>query len=134
MKSTLEILPFEPENHHLRRQFLRLPFQLYRDDPNWVPPLMMDQRGIFNRNTNSFYRHGEALFLLALKNGRPFGRLAILHNLGGQAGFEQDAAHFYLYETSPDAEITHRLFDHRRRVGQGARPETSSWTERHVAT
>jgi hypothetical protein len=120
IKPKLDILSFEPENRRLRRQFLQLPFRLHRDDPNWVPPLMIDQRGIFNRKRNNFYRHGEALFLLALENGQAVGRLAVLCNQGSQAGFEQDAAHFYLYETERNPEITKRMFD----IG-------TSWAKEH---
>ena len=111
MNADLKIVPFAPENTHLRSQFMRLPFRLYRDDPNWVPPLMMDLRRVFNRKQNSFYQHGEVQFLLALENGRPVGRLAVLYNKSAQPDFEQDTANFYLYETSSNPQITKRLFD-----------------------
>lgn len=111
MQKSLEIITFEPENTRLRHRFIRLPFQLYRDDPNWVPPLLMDMRRVFNRRQNSFYQHGETQFLLAVNSGQTVGRLAILHNQGAQPDFRQQSAYFYLYETEPDPEITKRLFD-----------------------
>ncbi len=32
------------DSKDLRQAFIRLPWALYRDDPNWVPPLLMEER------------------------------------------------------------------------------------------
>lgn len=104
---SMQILSFEPENNRLRRQFIRLPFRLYRYNPNWVPPLMMDMRMVFNRRRNGFYRHGEAQFLLAVDQNRPIGRLMLLHNQANTS----HTAHFYYFESENNPEIAERLFE-----------------------
>ncbi|MEJ2013727.1 MAG: hypothetical protein P8X64_16080, partial [Anaerolineales bacterium] len=60
-------------------EFLELPFRIYADCSQWVPPLAMNARRWFDRKRNPFYRHSEAAFFLARSNsGRPLGRLAVL--------------------------------------------------------
>jgi hypothetical protein len=107
----MKIIHFQPENKRLRRQFIRFPFDLYGDDPNWVPPLMTDMQQIFSRKRHSFYEHGEAQFLLAIKDENPVGRLVMLHNHNPGAGQDQDTAHFFYFESNPNPEIVHQLFD-----------------------
>jgi len=76
--------------------FIRLPFRLYRDEPNWVPPLLYDRRRFLDRSKNPFFEHGEAEYFLAWRDGRPVGRItaqvdrnlhAFQHNRWGQFGF-----------------------------------------------
>lgn len=45
--------------------FIRLPWQLYRGEPNWVPPLLMDVRKRLDRKRNPFFQHAEAEYFLA---------------------------------------------------------------------
>ncbi len=40
--------------------FIKLPFRLYRDDPNWVPPLLYLERQRFEPKTNPFLQHADA--------------------------------------------------------------------------
>ncbi len=58
-----------------RAAFLRLPRSLYQDDPHWVEPLHLEQRQWFAAD-NPFYEHAEARFWLALRDGRPVGRIS----------------------------------------------------------
>ncbi|NOH01013.1 MAG: hypothetical protein HND47_03055 [Chloroflexi bacterium] len=60
--------------------FLRLPFSIYRDIPQWVPPLQMDERFRLRPKRFPFYGHSYACFFLAYEGNRPIGRLAVLDN------------------------------------------------------
>jgi len=57
------------------RRFIRLPFRLYRREPKWVPPLLMDEGKRHDRRRNPFFRHAEAEYFLAWRDGRPVGRI-----------------------------------------------------------
>lgn len=94
----INIIPFDTENQVYRKKFLEFPFVLYDNDPNWVPPLRMDIRQIFNRKKHGFYKHGEAQFLLAMKEDRKVGRLVMLHNRGPISGKVQEMGNFFLFE------------------------------------
>ena len=60
-----------------RKAFINLPYQLYRDDPVWVPPLKSELNAQFDPARNPFLDHCEhTLFLLMDNDGRPIGRIA----------------------------------------------------------
>jgi GNAT superfamily N-acetyltransferase len=55
--------------------FIKLPWRLYRNEPNWVPPLLFERKRFFDRERNPFFRHAEAEYFLALRDGRVVGRI-----------------------------------------------------------
>ena len=57
------------------KAFVRLPWRLYRNEPHWVPPLLMDLRKRLDRERNPFFEHAEAEYFLAWRGGRVVGRL-----------------------------------------------------------
>jgi GNAT superfamily N-acetyltransferase len=56
--------------------FIKLPFALYRNEPRWVAPLLMDLRKRLDRDKNPFFSHAEAEFFLAWRDGRAVGRIS----------------------------------------------------------
>src|SRR2546423_499804 len=57
------------------KAFMRLPWRLYRNEPNWVPPLLADLRKRLDREHNPFFAHAEAEYFLAWREDRPVGRI-----------------------------------------------------------
>jgi GNAT superfamily N-acetyltransferase len=55
--------------------FIKLPWRLYRNEPNWVPPLLFDRKRFFDRRRNPFFTHAEVEFLLAWRGEEPVGRI-----------------------------------------------------------
>jgi ribosomal protein S18 acetylase RimI-like enzyme len=56
------------------REFLFLPARLYREDPDWSPPLWADERRTFTA-ANPVLAHSDYRLLLARRDGRPVGRV-----------------------------------------------------------
>jgi hypothetical protein len=71
---SLEVRPVT-DKRDLKR-FIRLPFELYRNEPRWVPPLIGDVRKRLDRDVNPFFEHAEAEYFLAWRDGRPVGRIS----------------------------------------------------------
>jgi GNAT superfamily N-acetyltransferase len=78
------------------RRFILLPFELYREEPRWVAPLLLDVRKRLDKRRNPFFSHAEAQYLLAWRDGRPVGRISahidhrfneFQHNSWGLFGF-----------------------------------------------
>ncbi|HET9952758.1 MAG TPA: N-acetyltransferase [Candidatus Eisenbacteria bacterium] len=84
--------------------FIRLPFEIYRDDPHWVAPLDSDEKVRLTPGKNPFFEHGEAALFLARANGRVAGRIAasIDRNHDRVHGERQGAFGFF-EATSSDA-------------------------------
>jgi GNAT superfamily N-acetyltransferase len=55
--------------------FIKLPWRLYRNEPKWVPPLLFERKRFFDQERNPFFKHAEAEYLLAWRDGRPVGRI-----------------------------------------------------------
>ncbi len=60
------------------REFLNVPFRLYRETPQWVPPIVMEARRTLDRKRNPYFRHSDAAFFIARRKGEAVGRLAAL--------------------------------------------------------
>ena len=59
-----------------RKKFVDLPFRLYKDDPNWVPPLKGEALGLITPEKNGWYSHARAQLFLAEEGGRVVGRIS----------------------------------------------------------
>lgn len=58
------------------RAIVSFPWQLYRNDPCWVPPVIADRLARFDPATNPMFRHGEAQAFIARRDGRIVGTVA----------------------------------------------------------
>ena len=56
--------------------FINLPYQLYRRDPTWVPPLRSEQRAQFSPQRNPMLRHCEYQLFLAREGNEVVGRIS----------------------------------------------------------
>ena len=60
----------------LVREFVELPYRLYRSHPHWVPPLRRDEHHRLSREHNPFLQHAEMSLWLSMSGGRVTGRIA----------------------------------------------------------
>jgi hypothetical protein len=63
-----------------RRAYLRLPFQLHRGHPQWVPPLVSEERAYGNPRKNKALAYSDIVRALATRQDRPVGRIMGLVN------------------------------------------------------
>ncbi len=107
----MHVRQMDPTNRHQVRQFLDLPFRLYRDIPQWVPPLAGEARRMLDPRRHPFYQHSEAAFFLALdERDQPTGRLAVLDNRRYNEFNRSQTAFFYLFECEDNPRIAQALF------------------------
>ena len=59
-----------------RKAFVELPYRLYADNPNWVPPLRTEVYALLTPGKNPWFEHGEAQLFLAENRGRVTGRIS----------------------------------------------------------
>ena len=74
---TISIIPAESGRE--LKQFINLPWSIYRNDPYWVPPLKRDVRELLSLK-HPFYDHAERRLFLAIRDGVPAGRVAAIIN------------------------------------------------------
>jgi hypothetical protein len=59
-----------------RKRFVDLPFRLYANDPNWVPPLKGEALGLITPAKNGWFSHAKAQLFLAERDGKVVGRIS----------------------------------------------------------
>jgi GNAT superfamily N-acetyltransferase len=72
-RRALEIRPIASKRD--LNTFIKLPWRLYRNEPNWVPPLLFDRKRFFDRERNPFFKHAEVEFFVAWRGDEPVGRI-----------------------------------------------------------
>lgn len=92
-----------------REAFIRVPWAIYRDDPAWVPPLLMERRDHLNPKKNPFFQNAEARFWLALRDGRPVGRISAQVNRAHLDRHHDATGHFGMLEAEDSAETFRAL-------------------------
>lgn len=95
-----------------QKAFLRLPHQIYANDPNWVCPLDEEVAGIFNPSKNPYFHHGDAIrWILKDEKGKVVGRVAAFYNEKKAYSFEVPTGGMGFFECIPDQKAAFLLFD-----------------------
>ncbi len=63
------------EDSRARDTFIRLPWSLYKDDPVWVPPLLLERRDHLSPE-NPYFEHATCCLWIAFRDGKPVGRIS----------------------------------------------------------
>ncbi len=92
-------------------QFIKLPWHLYVDDPNWVPPLLMERREHLQRNKNPYFEHAEATYWLAHRNGSPVGRITAQVDQEGLKKHNHATGQFGFLEAEDDPAVFRILLE-----------------------
>jgi GNAT superfamily N-acetyltransferase len=95
--------------------FIKLPWRLYRNEPNWVAPLLMDVKKRLHQHKNPFFKHAEGQYFLAYRDGQPVGRISA-HIDDNLNKFQENAwGLFGWFECEDDAEVARALLDQAER-------------------
>ena len=106
----MQITEIDLNNKRQVQDFLDLPFHIYKDIHQWVPPLAGDARLVLDQNRFPFYEHSEAAFFIARQNGTPLGRICVMDNRRYNDFRGEKTAFFYLFETVDDEAVSTALF------------------------
>ncbi|HOG48672.1 MAG TPA: hypothetical protein PLJ35_07095 [Anaerolineae bacterium] len=107
----MDIIQIDTDDRRRVRQFIELPFRIYHNTPQWVPPLASDMQLILDRRRYPFYRHSEADFFLAVDGGRAVGRIVAIDNRNFNAFHHENTGFFYLFECEDSLEASGALFE-----------------------
>jgi hypothetical protein len=104
----LRIVPVEGRQG--LRQFIRLPWSIYGDDPAWVPPLLLERSEHLSKR-NPFFEHAKCRFWLAYRGGRPVGRISAQVDQLHLQRYQNSTGFFGLLEAEDDPETFQALMD-----------------------
>src|SRR5262245_2348279 len=99
------------ENRRVRKQFLDLPWQINRGDPNWICPLRRNQEELVGFRPHPFYDDAEGQAFLALADGKPAGRVLAIVNHAHNRFHKENRGFFGFFESIDDQEVAAGLFE-----------------------
>jgi GNAT superfamily N-acetyltransferase len=91
-------------------RFIKLQWEIYRDDRHWVPPLVMERHEFLDPLRNPFFRHADVALFLANRGGTPVGRIAAVEDRNFNAFQGTKQACFGLFESIDDPGVAAALF------------------------
>ncbi|MFT5699939.1 MAG: hypothetical protein ACI8ZB_002809 [Desulforhopalus sp.] len=104
--STLQII--KVENRQTRDTFIRLPWALYKDDPLWIPPLLLERRMHLSPK-NPYFEHATCCFWIALRDGKPVGRISAQVDQLYLDNYQDDTGFWGMLEAEDNTETFREL-------------------------
>jgi GNAT superfamily N-acetyltransferase len=90
-------------------EFLKFPFQLYRHDPNWVPPFIEERRDFLDPKKNPFFDHARLQLFVARRAGEVVGTIAgVIDDYYNQFNQEHSGG-FGFFEAIDDQQVAGAL-------------------------
>lgn len=93
------------------RDFIQLPFAIYKNDQNWIPHITQEVEEVFDRNKNPYFTHGDCIRWVLYDNNKPIGRVAAFINERTAHTFEQPTGGMGFFECIDNKEAAFKLFD-----------------------
>ena len=105
----IEVTPVSSRQE--RDAFIEFPWRIYRNDPVWVPPLILERREFLDQAKHPFFKHGAAALFLARSGGEIVGRIMASDDPNYNALHQSNVGCFGLFECIDDREVAAALFD-----------------------
>jgi hypothetical protein len=101
----------DTQNKQQVKRFIDFHYNLYKGVPQWCPPFYQDMYTMLDRTKHPYYKHSDADFFLATRDGEIVGRIAALENKPFNKYHGTKDAEFYLFDTIDDQEVANALFN-----------------------
>ncbi|TWT65379.1 N-acetyltransferase [Allorhodopirellula solitaria] len=99
------------ENRRDQKAFLELERRLYRDDPNWVPPLWSERKKLVGFKPHPFWLDAEGQTFLVRRDDQVVGRVLACVNHAHNRTHKDQVGFFGFFECENDPEAARLLLD-----------------------
>ena len=94
-----------------RKIFVTLLWDIFKDDPNWVPPLILERMDIIDEKKNPYFLHADVRLWIAYKNGMPVGRISAQIDELVEPQHGVKTGHYGFFDCIDDQDVANALFD-----------------------
>ncbi len=94
-----------------KKDFIRFQYEVYRSEPNFVPPLLIDREELLDAKKNPWFEFGTLELFLARRDGKIVGRIAALDDPNYNKFHGTKIGWFGLFECIDDARVAKALFE-----------------------
>ena len=88
------------------KRFVMFPFELYKGNTYWIPPLIKSDMDALRRDKNPVFEYSDAKYWIAYKDGEIAGRIAGMINHKFVEKWKSKFAGFGWFEVIDDAEVS----------------------------
>lgn len=99
------------------KAFVKFPFELYKNNKFWVPPIISDELQTFDKTKNPAFDNAEAYFYLAYKNDEIVGRIAAIINWTEVKNQQKAKVRFGWFDAIDDLKVTELLLEKVTKLG-----------------
>jgi hypothetical protein len=107
----VSIRPTELGNRRQLKAFIKFPWRIYRNNPHWVPLLILDQLQFFTPLKNPYFSHSTAQLFMAFRGDEPVGRISAHENNQHIRVHKDGVGFFGFFECIEDQAVADALFD-----------------------
>jgi hypothetical protein len=91
------------------KDFIYLPEQIHKNEPEWLPPIYMDEWELYDKKKNKSFQYADAILLLAYRKDKPVGRIMGIVNNRYNEIHNESHGRFCFMECYNDEEVFHTL-------------------------
>lgn len=93
------------------KEYVLFSFELFKDNPNWIPPIIAEELETFDKTKNPAFHSAEAHFYLAYKEGKIVGKVAAIINWDEVRILKKSKVRFGWFDVIDDIEVTKALLE-----------------------
>src|SRR6056297_1521570 len=112
MSGAIDVRKIDANDKRKIKEFIKLPWKtkIYENDSAWVPPLIGEQKKLFNPDKGYFYDIGEVQYFMAYRDDQPVGRITAHINHLYEEEYDKDTGFFGFFECIEDQDVANALF------------------------
>jgi len=92
------------------KKFIRVPWAIYKNDPNWIPPLLMERKEALS-SKHPYFKHAKWKAWIAFQDDKPVGRISAQIDELHQQRYNNKTGFFGLIEAPEDDAVFSALFE-----------------------
>lgn len=105
---TINIVPVETKSD--LKKFIKCQWNFYKNDPNFVPPIIADRMKALNKEKNPFFKHARSKEFLAYVDNQIVGRISAIVNDNHNQTYNDKVGFFGFFESINDQRVANALF------------------------
>ncbi|MGX7668597.1 GTP cyclohydrolase [Flavobacterium pedocola] len=100
------------------KDFVLFSFELFKNNPYWIPPIIADELESFDKDKNPAFKTAEAHFYLAYKNNKIVGKIVAIINWDEVNILGKKKVRFGWFDAIDDIEVTKALLEKATELGR----------------
>ncbi len=90
-------------------KYIFLPAKIHKDNPDWLPPIYLDEWELYNKKKNKSYQYADTVLYLAYKGSKPAGRIMCIINRRYNEIHDEQHGRFCFMDCYNDEGVFHAL-------------------------